>query len=158
MFLLPTSFPPLVGPPEASRRHSCARVQQGRGEAKIQNLRKDCLQARKAVLSSVSVPIYTRLKTLHNGPQNATQGTKQPRPTPQGASRGIIICSGRWIAPRSALCQRPTKRSVGRRTMEACKLSSLGARSPYPSKRACLLAQAPLFLSAGTAFPCVMLS
>lgn len=86
-----SSFPPLVWPPTVSRRHFCARVQRGRGEAKTQNLRKGHLQARKAALPSCSVPIFPLTKTAHSGPHSATQGIKRPRPTPSESSRGIVL-------------------------------------------------------------------
>ena len=64
-----SSFPPLVWPPTVSRRHFCARVQRGRGEAKTQNLRKGHLQAHIAVLMSGGVYIPM--------PQNSVQRTAQ---------------------------------------------------------------------------------
>ena len=64
-----------------------------------------------AFYTIVAIPIFPHRKTAHSGRQRPAHGIKQPRPTPSGASRGIIICCGQWIAPRSALCQRPTRRS-----------------------------------------------
>lgn len=114
--ILPASFPPLVRRPTARRRHFCARVQRGRGEAKTQNLRKGHLQARRAVLMSGGVSIFQCHKTPYRGPHSATQGIKQPRPTPSGESRGIVICYGPAIGRRSALCLRPTRRNGSRGT------------------------------------------
>lgn len=113
---LPSNFPLLAWPPMVSRRHFCACVQQGGTDLKKQNLRKDHLQALRAVLLSWSVPIFQYHKTPYIGPQNAKQSTKQPRPTPSGESRGIVICYGPAIGRRSALCLRPTRRSGGRHT------------------------------------------
>lgn len=79
--------------------------------------RKGHLQVRRAVLSSGSISsILPATKTSHSGPHSATQDIKQPRPTPSGASRGIIICCGPGRGRRSALCQRPTRRSGSRHT------------------------------------------
>ena len=111
--VLPASFPPLVWPPTASRRHFCARGQQGRGEAKTQNRRKGYLRPRKAILSSGSVPIFPTHKTPHRGRQRPAQGIKQPRPTPSGASRGIVICCGPGRGRRSGPFLHPTRRSRG---------------------------------------------
>lgn len=86
--VLPAYDPPLVWPPMASKRHFCARVQQGGGEAKTQNRRKGHLQARRSVLSSGSVPIFPHLKTPHRGPQSAPQRIKQPRPAPSWRKPG----------------------------------------------------------------------
>ena len=86
--ILPGSFPPLVWPPMAHRRHFCARGQQGRREAKTQNRRKGHLQARRAILEPGSVPIFHTHKTPHRGPQSATQGIKQPRPAPSRSKPG----------------------------------------------------------------------
>lgn len=73
--------------------------------------RKGHLQVRRAVLSSGSISsILPATKTPHSGPQNAPQGTKQPRPTPPGASRGIVICCGPEIARRNGTCRHPTRR------------------------------------------------
>ena len=69
---------------------------------KNKNRRKGHLQARIAILALGGVPIFPQSKTPHRGPQTALQGIKQPRPAPSGVSRGFIICSGPWIAPRSA--------------------------------------------------------
>ena len=54
-----------------------------------------------AFYTLMAIPIFPHPKTLHRDRQ---------RPA-HGVSRGIFICSGRWIAPRSALFQRPTRRS-----------------------------------------------
>lgn len=110
---LPAHAPPLVRPLMARRRHFCARVQRGRGEAKKQNLRKGHLQARRAVLMSVSVLIFPRSKTSHSAPQSARHDIKQPRPTPPGASRGVFIFCGPGRGPRSAPPSHPTRRSGG---------------------------------------------
>ena len=107
--ILPSSFPPLVRRPTANRRHFCARGQQGGAGPKKQDRRKGHLQARRAVFVPGSIPTLPHTKSPYKGPQSAQQDIKQPRPTPLGASRGIIICSGPERAPRSALCQRPTK-------------------------------------------------
>lgn len=82
--------------------------------SKKQNLRKDHLQALRAVLLSWSVPIFQYHKTPYIGPQNAKQSTKHPRPAPSGASRGLIICSGPRRGRHNALYRRPTRRSGGR--------------------------------------------
>ena len=111
-----TRSPPLSWPPTARRRHFCARVQHGKGEAKAKNRRRGYLQARRAVLVLGSILTLLRTKSPHRGPQSALQRTKQPRPTPPGASRGIIICSGPEKAPRSALCQHPTRHKTSGRT------------------------------------------
>ena len=55
-----------------------------------------------AFYALVAIPIFPRPKTPHRGHQRPAQGINQPRPTPPGASRGIIIYCGRWIAPHSA--------------------------------------------------------
>lgn len=83
-----SSFPPLAWPPTVSRWHFCARDQQRRSRPKKQNRRKGHLQARRAVLMSGGVSIFQCHKTPYRGPHSATQGIKQPRPTPSGASRG----------------------------------------------------------------------
>lgn len=111
-----SSFPPLAWPPTVSRRHFCARDQQRRSRPKKQNRRKGHLQARRAVLMSGGVSIFQCNKTPYRWPHSATQGIKQPRPTPSGESRGIVICYGPAIGRRSALCLRPTRRSGGRHT------------------------------------------
>lgn len=73
--------------------------------------RKGHLQVRRAVLSSGSIPLYSRpLKRRTAAHRGATQGIKQPRPTPPGASRGIVICCGPEIARRNGTCRHPTRR------------------------------------------------
>lgn len=44
-----------------------------------------------AFYTLMAIPIFPRPKTPHRGPQSATQGIKQPRPAPSGASRGIML-------------------------------------------------------------------
>ena len=82
----------------------------GQEKGKTQSFSKGHLQARKAALPPCSVPIFPLAKTAHSVPHSATQGIKQPRPTPSGASRGIIICCGPEIARRNGTCRRPTRR------------------------------------------------
>lgn len=73
--------------------------------------RKGHLQVRRAVLSSGSISLYSRpLKRRTAAHRGATQGIKQPRPTPPGASRGIVICCGPEIARRNGTCRHPTRR------------------------------------------------
>lgn len=111
-----SSFPPLVWPPMVSRRHFCARIQRGRREVKRKaSVKAICRPARRPFRPVVS-PIFPLTKTAHSGPHSATQGIKQPRPTPSGASRGIIICCGPEIARRNGTCRHPTRRSGGRHT------------------------------------------
>ncbi len=56
-------------------------------------------------------PLYSRpLKRRTAAHRGATQGIKQPRPTPPGASRGIVICCGPEIARRNGTCRHPTRR------------------------------------------------
>ena len=64
-----------------------------------------------AFCALVAIPIFPHRKTAHISRQRPAQGINQPRPAPSGVSRGIIICSGRWIGRRIALCQHPTRRS-----------------------------------------------
>ena len=110
--IFPRILPPLVWPPMASRRHFYARGQQGRGEAKTQNRRKGRLQARGAVLMSVSISILPHRKTAHRSRQRPAQGINQPRPAPSGVSRGFVICSGPGIAPRIVPPFGHTRRSI----------------------------------------------
>lgn len=109
-YILHAIAPPLVGPPVARRRHFCAHVQQSGTSPKKKNRCKEHLQALHGIFSSSSVPIFSRHKTPYRGPRSATQGIKQPRPTPSGASRGIVICSGPGRGRRNSFCQRPTRR------------------------------------------------
>lgn len=104
-----------------------------------------------AFYTLMAIPIFTHRKTSHRSRQRPAHGIKQPRPALSGASRGIVICCGRWIAPRSALFQRPTRRSGIHCTKGACELLEAGTRSPYPSAHAYLPEQSALFLSVGTA-------
>lgn len=77
-----------------SRRHFCARVQRGRGEAKKQNLRKGHLQARRAVLMPVSVLIFPRSKTSHSAPQSARHDIKHPGPLRQEQAGALSFVPG----------------------------------------------------------------
>ena len=109
------NFPPLVRPPMASRRHlrPCSAE---RNKPQKQNRHKGHLQTLHGVFSSSSVPIFPCYKTPHRDPHRATQGANQPRPTPPGASRGVVICSGPGRGRRSAPPSHPTRRSGGRHT------------------------------------------
>lgn len=82
--ILPASFPPLVGPPGASRRHFCARGQQGRGEAKTQDRRKGHLQARHGVLYPCGYPY---IPTPQNGPQKPPEARAAHKTTPARSVR-----------------------------------------------------------------------
>ena len=115
--ILPGSFQPLVRHSTARRRLFCARGQQGRADQKSKTAVKAICRPDTAFYSLMAIPIFPRPKTAHSGPQTAKQGTKQPRPAPSGVSRGFIICSGRWIAPRSAPPFGHTRRS-GDRTLQ----------------------------------------
>lgn len=107
--LLHAIAPPLVGPPVTRRRHF-APTSNRADKPQKQSRRKGRLKARRASLPSGSVPIFPHHKTPYRGPRRATQGIKQPRPTPPGASRGIIIYCEPVRAPRSALYRHPTRR------------------------------------------------
>lgn len=67
-----TRSPPLVRRPTARRRHFCARVWQGRGEAKTQNRRKGHLQAPHGVLYPHGYPSIP-------SPKNAAQRLPEAR-------------------------------------------------------------------------------
>ena len=82
--ILPSSLPPLVRRPTASRRHFCARVQQGRGEAKNKNRRKGHLQARHGVLYPCGYPY---IPALQNGPQRQPQARTGHKATPARSVR-----------------------------------------------------------------------
>ena len=66
-----TIFPPLVRRPTASKRHFCARVQQGGGEAKTQNRRKGHLQARHGILRPCGYPYIPSPKNAAHRPPEA---------------------------------------------------------------------------------------
>lgn len=65
-----------------------------------------------AFYTLVAIPIFPHRKTAHSGRQRPAHGIKQPRPAPSGVSRGIIICSGRWIAPRIVPPSDRTRHSI----------------------------------------------
>ena len=71
-----TIFPPLVRRPTASKRHFYAHVQQGRGEAKTQNLRKGHLQARHGILYPCGYPYIPSPKNAAQWPPEASTGHK----------------------------------------------------------------------------------
>lgn len=89
--IFPAHVPPPVWPPMASKRYFCVHGQQGRGEAKTQNLRKGHLQALHGVLCFGGIPVFPYTKTPYSGQHSATQGIKQPRPDPSGVSRGFVL-------------------------------------------------------------------
>lgn len=128
--ILPAILPPLVWPPMASKRHFCARARQDGAGPKKQNRRKCHLQTRRTFLAPISIPTFPYHKTPHRSPQSASQRIKQPRPTPPGASRGLVICCGPGIARRSGPCQRPTRRSGGRRTARRYTPRGAAPRQP----------------------------
>ena len=65
-----------------------------------------------AFCALVAIHIFQHRKTAHRSRQRPAHGIKQPRPTPSGVSRGLVICSGRLIAPRSAPPFDRTRRSI----------------------------------------------
>lgn len=74
--ILPASFPPLVRRPTASKRHFCARVQQGGTHPKKQNPRKGHLKARHGVLYPCGYPYIPSPKNAAQRPPEARAGHK----------------------------------------------------------------------------------
>ena len=82
--ILPSSFPPLVRHSTASKRHFCARGQQGGVSPKKQDRRKGHLKARHAVLRPYGYPY---IPTPQNGPQRPADGQTGHKLTPARSVR-----------------------------------------------------------------------
>ena len=80
----PASFRRLCGPLGACKRHFCALVHQGRGEAKTQNRRKGHLQALHGVLCPYGYPY---IPAQQNGPQRPADGPAKHKATPARSVR-----------------------------------------------------------------------
>ena len=80
----PASFPPLVGPPEACRRHFCARVHHGRAYPKTQDHRKGHLNACHGVLYHCGYPY---IPAPQNGPHKPPEARAGHKSTPARSTR-----------------------------------------------------------------------
>lgn len=101
-----SSFPPLVGPPTARRRHFCARIQRGRGEAKTQNLRKGHLQARRAVFNVRQWSLYSLTAKLLAEANRSPMKRKRVTPNEYQSSDATLLCltHGPAETDTSAVC------------------------------------------------------
>lgn len=82
--ILPNSFPPLVGPPEACKRHFCAHVQRCGAGPKTANRRKGHSQARHGVLYPHGYPY---IHAPQNGPQWPPEARAGHKATPAHSIR-----------------------------------------------------------------------
>ena len=100
-----SSFPPLVWPSMARRRHFCARFQQSGAGLKTRTSVKAIHRPYTAFYPLMAIPIFPRPKTPHIGHQRPAQGIKQPRPAPLWSRPGhyYLLRASESTAQRSAV-------------------------------------------------------
>ena len=86
--ILPNSFPPLVGPPEAASGIFAPASSGAWDRPKHKTSVKAIYRPVTAFRALVAIPIFPHLKTPHRGPQSAPQRIKQPRPAPSWRKPG----------------------------------------------------------------------